>query len=58
MIRKERKIYIAVILLILFGVSVGYAVISRTLTITGNSEVKQNTWDIQFDNLKVVNGSV
>ena len=58
MIRKNKKFYIILVLIILFGVSVGYAAISRVLTINGNSEVKQNTWDIHFENVKVTNGSV
>ena len=41
--RKNKKFYIVLIIIVLFGVSVGYAAISRVLTINGNSEVKQNT---------------
>lgn len=41
-----------------FGLGVGYALINRTLSITGNSEVKQNTWDIHFDNVKINESSV
>ena len=55
---KNRNLYIVFILLIVFGISIGYAVINRNLTITGNSEVKQNTWDIHFDNIQVTPGSV
>ena len=56
--RKNKKFYIVLIIIVLFGVSVGYAAISRVLTITGNSEVKQNTWDIHFENVQIKNGSV
>ena len=55
---KNKKVYFVLILIVLFGISVGYAVINRTLNITGNSEIKQNTWNIYFDNVKVKNGSV
>ena len=58
MSRKNKKFYIVLIIIVLFGVSVGYAVISRTLTINGNYEIKQNTWNIYFDNVLVTNGSV
>ena len=58
MSRKNKKFYIVLIIIVLFGVSVGYAAISRTLTINGNSEVKQNTWDIHFENIQIKNGSV
>ena len=56
--RRNKKIHIVLILIVLFGISVGYAVINRSLNITGNSEVKQNTWNIYFDNVKVKEGSV
>ena len=56
--RKNKGLYVVLIVLILFGISIGYAVINRTLNITGNSEVKQNTWDLHFDNVKVTSGSV
>ena len=56
--RKNKNIYVILIILVLFGISVGYAAISRALTITGNSEVQQNTWDIHFENIQVTMGSV
>ena len=56
--RKNKGIYILLVVLVIFGISVGYAVINRTLNITGNSEIKQNTWNIYFDNVKVKEGSV
>ena len=56
--RKSKNFYILFILIVLFGVSVGYAAMSRALTINGNSEVKQNTWDIHFENVQIKKGSV
>ena len=56
--RKNKNIYVILIILVLFGISVGYAAISRALIITGNSEVRQNTWDIHFENVQVTVGSV
>ena len=55
---KNKKVYFVLILIVLFGVSVGYAAMNRVLNITGNSEIKQNTWNIYFDNVKVLDGSV
>ena len=49
--RYNKKFYIVLIILILFGVSIGYSAINRTLNITGNSEIKQNTWDLHFQNV-------
>ena len=57
--RKKNKFFnFILIILILFGVSVGYAAINRTLNITGNSEVSKNTWDLHFENVRVTYGSV
>ena len=56
--RKNKSIYIVLIAVALIGITIGYAAISRTLNITGNSEVKQNTWDLHFENVKITNGSV
>lgn len=55
---KKNKIYYLIIILVLFGVSIGHAVMNRTLSITGNSLVNQNTWDIHFDNPLVKEDSV
>ena len=55
---KKNKIYYLIIILVLFGVSIGHAVMNRTLSITGNSLVNQNTWDIHFDNPLVTEDSV
>ena len=56
--RKNKKIYIFLIVLVLFGISMGYAVLNKSLNITGNTEVKENTWDLHFENLIVTDGSV
>ena len=55
--RNNKNIYFLVVLLCLFCISIGYAAINRTLSITGNSLVNQNTWDIHFENLKITGGS-
>ena len=43
---------------VVFCISVGYAAINRTLNIKGNSLVKENVWDIHFENVQVSIGSV
>ena len=47
-----------IMLVILICISIGYSVMNRILTISGNSEVKRNTWDLHFENIKVKDGSV
>ena len=56
--RKNKSLYLILIVVILLGISIGYAAISKTLMINGNSEVKENTWDIHFENIQVTMGSV
>ena len=55
-IKKNNLLILAFLSMILI-VSVGYATLNSTIKITGNSEVKQNTWDIHFENLQIINGS-
>ena len=56
--KKKNKFKFLIIIIILFNLCIGYAVISRTLNVTGNSLIKQNTWDLHFENVKVTSGSV
>ena len=53
-----KKNYLFLFLILLVGISIGYAVINTTLNINGKSSISKNTWDIHFDNVKIVDGSV
>ena len=57
--RKGKKSKSLLILLIL-GISVGYALLSTTLGINGVSGINKNTWDIHWDDesIKETDGSV
>ena len=55
---KKRRDYLGILLLLVVGLSVGYALLQTTLTINGTSKIKGNTWDIHFENLQVTGGSV
>ena len=52
--RKKSSILLTLILL-LAGISVGYAILMQDLTINGTSNVKGNTWNVYFDNLDYQN---
>ena len=54
-LKKENSL---IILVLIFCLSVGYATIGRTFMITGNSEIKENTWDVHFENVQIITGSV
>ena len=58
MIRKNKSIYIVLIIVLLIGVTIGYAVINSTLNINGKSNISKNTWDVYFDNVVVKDDSV
>ena len=56
--RKDKNIYLILIVVLLICITIGYAVLNSTLNINGKSNISKNTWDIHFDNIKVTNGSV
>ena len=53
---KNSKFIIA--FLILFTITIGYAILNSILNINGRSNISKNTWDVHFDNIKVTDGSV
>ena len=56
--RKDRKIKIFLMLALILCITIGYATLTTTLNITGNSEIKNAKWDIHFANLVVDDTSV
>ena len=50
--RKQRKVMFLLILVL--GITIGYALISTTLNLNGIAGIKSNTWDIHWDNESVV----
>lgn len=56
--KKNSSYIVAIVLLLLVGISIGYAAISTTLNINGTSNIGKATWDVHFENLKVTTGSV
>ena len=53
----KKKKFIFILLLIVI-ISVGFSAISATLSITGNSTIARNTWNVHFENVQVTSGSV
>lgn len=49
------KKYLFVVLLLLF-ISIGYAFLSSTLSISGIGHVKKSKWDVHFENVDVIEG--
>ena len=55
--KKKNNISLILILMIL-GIGLGYALLSQDLTINGTTKVKGNNWSIHFDNVQISSGSV
>ena len=57
---KDKRIVFSVIILVLLllGISVGYAALSTTLNINGSSRINNARWDIHFENLQFNSESV
>ena len=57
--RKKNKLKVLLVLL-LIGLSVGYALLNSNLKIVGHSGINKNTWDIHWnpESINVTNGSV
>ncbi|MBR6949105.1 MAG: hypothetical protein IKH54_02860 [Bacilli bacterium] len=53
---KKKKMLLIIILIVV--ISIGFSAISTTLSITGNSTIARNTWDVHFENVQVTSGSV
>ena len=54
----KSNVVVAVVLLLLIGITIGYASINSTLNINGTTDISSNSWDIHFDNVEVTSGSV
>ena len=55
---SKRFLIFSIILLLIVSVSMGYALLSKTVSINGNADITKNTWDIYFDNIVEQDGSV
>ena len=55
---NKRKLTISVFLIILLAIGIGYAYLTSNLSISGNTNVSTNTWNIHFENIQVKDGSV
>ena len=55
--RKANTIFLFVFALFLF-MGVGYAYLNATLSITGTGKVTKTTWDVHFENVQPISGSV
>ena len=56
-ILRKRNIFIALFLLLIVGISFGYARLETTLSITGDTKISKVGWLVHFKNIQVTEGS-
>lgn len=58
--RDKKKRNLILLLVVLLGITIGFALLSTTLFINGTSRIKANEWDIHWDgdSIAVTSGSV
>ncbi len=54
--RKNKKLYL--LLLLVLGISIGYAALASNLKINGTSKVSSATWNIHWENVQINENSV
>lgn len=55
--KNKRKNTVMVLLILLLGITVGFAALATTLKINGTTSIGKNTWSIYWDNVNVIHGS-
>ena len=58
MIKKKRNMYLIIVFVTALLIGVGYAILNSSLNITGSTKIKDNIWDVHFENVNVTSGSV
>lgn len=57
-IKKKKYRGILLLVVLLLSVTVGFALLSTTFNISGESRINNSVWDVHFDNLLVNTGSI
>ena len=56
--RRLNKINKKLLIILILFISIGFAYLTRDLSLSGISSIFRNTWDIHFENVQVKSGSV
>ena len=54
---KKSYLFLALFIVLITGVTFGYAALSTTLSINGSTTISRVTWSVVFDNIQVTDGS-
>ena len=55
---NKKKLLFSVLLILILAIGIGYAYLTSNLSISGNTSVSTNIWNIHFENIQVKNGSI
>ena len=55
--KNNKKHALVILLLLVVGISIGYAALTTTLNINGTTTIEKATWDVHFENLTKTEGS-
>ena len=58
LISNKKYLFMFIVLIGLLSITIGSALISSTLSLTGNSKINKNSWVIYFDGIRVSSDSV
>ena len=58
MINKKRNMHLLIVFVVALVIGIGYAILSNNLNIAGSTKIKDNTWNVHFENINVASGSV
>ncbi len=56
--RRLNKTNTKILIILILFISIGFAYLTRDLSLSGISSIFRNTWDIHFENVQVKSGSV
>ena len=54
---NRKKFIYSIFLILLLAIGIGYAYLTSNLSISGNTSVSTNTWNIHFENIHRSTGS-
>ena len=57
-LKTRRDIMILLILIFIVSITIGYALLSSNLNLTGTSTINNPTWDVHWNNVQIKSGSV
>ena len=55
---NKKKLLLSILLILILAIGIGYAYLTSNLSISGNTSVSTNSWNIHFENIQVKDGSV